>query len=500
MMKAALFFLLSGYALVSRAAEPMRPNFLVIMGEAQGWASMSVPQDDRNPEGSTSDFIRTPNLDSIAQHGIRFSDFYASSPRCTPTRAAFFTGRNPAALHMTYVGETKKEGGVMPGDRVIPPETTTQLPDGIETIGTLLKKAGYATAHFGKWHAGRVDPKQNGFDENDGPNSNGGPENVDEPNPKQCYATAKLGIDFMTRQVKARKPFYLQISHYPGKQPESATPEMIEATKKRLGTRMDIMRIGQAAGNEEIDKTIGIVLAKLKELGAMENTYILYTADHGAQGRNANGALTNGKGTVWEGGLRVPLLVAGPGIKAGQFSHVRASTVDVLPTVMDLAGVSANALPQGLDGVSLVNILKNDPGAAPKRTHEELVIHFPHYDKDEIGPASAIIYQNWKMIRVFETEKRMLFDLLKDISEQKDLAEANPNVVLALDNRMMDYLRSVNAGMPKPNPDYVEGGEKSGDRKGGKDGGGGGGGKGGGKGGKKKPMMKEETEVKPDTK
>ena len=260
------------------------------------------------------------------------------------------------------------------------------------------------------------------------------------------------------------------------------------------------MRIGQAAGNEEIDKTIGLVLAKLKEIGAMENTYILYTADHGAQGRNANGALTNGKGTVWEGGLRVPLLVAGPGIKPGQFSHVRASTVDVLPTIMELAGVPANALPQGLDGVSLVNVLKHDPSAAPKRTHEEMVVHFPHYDKDEIGPASAIIYQNWKMIRVFETEKRMLFDLSKDISEQKDLAEANPNVVLALDNRMMDYLRSVKAGMPKPNPDYVEGGEKSGDRKGGKGGGGGGGGKGGGKGGKKKPMMKEETEVKPDTK
>ena len=499
-MKDALFFLLTGYALVSKAAESMRPNFLVIMGEAQGWASMSVPQDDRNPEGSTSDFIRTPNLDSIAQHGIRFSDFYASSPRCTPTRAALFAGRNPAALHMTYVGETKKEGGVMPGDRVIPPETTTQLPDGIETIGTLLKKQGYTTAHFGKWHAGRVDPKQNGFDENDGPNSNGGPENVDEPNPKQCYATAKLGMDFMTRQVNARKPFYLQISHYPGKQPESATPEMIEATKKRLGTRMDIMRIGQAAGNEEIDKTIGLVLAKLKELGAMEKTYILYTADHGAQGRNANGALTNGKGTVWEGGLRVPLLVAGPGIKAGLFSHARASTVDVLPTIMELAGVKD--LPQGLDGVSLVNVLKNDPSAAPKRVHEELVVHFPHYDKDEIGPASAIIYQNWKMIRVFETEKRMLCDLSKDIGEQKDIAEANLNVVLALDNRMMDYLRSVKAGMPKPNPDYVEGGEKSGDRKGGKGGGGGGGGggKGGSKGGKTKPMMKEETEVKPDTK
>ena len=472
---------------VLRAVETTTPNFLVIMGEAQGWASMSVSQDDRNAEGSTSTFIHTPNLDSIAQSGIRFSDFYASSPRCTPTRAALFTGRNPARLHMTFVGESKKEGGVNPGDRVMAPETTSQLPAGIETIGTLLNKKGYATAHFGKWHVGRENPQQSGFDENDGPNSNGGPENVDEPNPKQCYATAKLGMDFMARQVKGRKPFYLQISHYPGKQPESATPEMIESVKRRLGNRLDIMRIGQAAGNEEIDKTIGLLLAKLKELEVLKNTYVIYTADHGAQGRNANGALTNGKGTVWEGGLRVPLLMAGPGIKAGQFSHVRASTVDVLPTIMELAGVAANTLPKDLDGVSLVGVLKTDPNIPPKREHEELVVHFPHYDKDEIGPASAIIYQNWKMIRVFETEKRLLFDLSKDIGEQNDLAQSNPNIVLALDNRMMDYLRTVNAGMPKPNPDYVQGGDRSGDRK-------------GGKGGKQKPMRKEQADLKPGSK
>lgn len=463
-----------------RAAAAQQPNFLIIMGEAQGWASMSVPQDDRNPEGSKSDFIHTPNLDALAQRGIRFSDFYAASPRCTPTRAALFTGRSPAAVHMTYVGDTKQDGVGLPGDKVISPPSTTQLPDGIETIGTLLKKQGYATAHFGKWHVGRENPKTNGYDENDGPNSNGGPENASEPNPKQCYATAKLGMDFMTRQVRARKPFYLHISHYPGRSIESASPEMVEAVKKRMNNRLDSGRIGEAAGNEEIDKTIGLVLAKLKELGQLENTYIFYTADHGAQGGNANGALTKGKGTVWEGGIRVPLLVAGPGIKPGVFSHVRASTVDVLPTIMDLAGVKS--LPSGLEGGSLVDVIKRDASAAPKRAREEFVVHFPHYDKDPLGPASAIIYQNYKMIRVFETEERHLFDLSKDVSERKDLAASKPEIVQSLDNRMMDYIRAVGAGMPTPNPNYDPKGERSGDRKGG----GGKGGKGGGKGGKKK--------------
>ena len=345
-MKTIFAFFLA-FSCTARAAESMRPNFVLILGEAQGWASMSVPLDDRNPAGSKSDFILTPNLDSIALHGIRFSDFYASSPRCTPTRAALFTGRSPAQLHMTFVHEGKKVAEVNPGDKVIQPAFNSELLVGIETMGTLLKKAGYATGHFGKWHCGRVNPREYGFEDNDGPNNNGGPDEVEDPNPKQCYAIARLGMDFMARQVKSKKPFYLQLSQYPGRGPVTALPETVESVKQRLGTRMDFMRIGVAAGNEEIDKTIGLVLAKLKELGAMQNTYIIYTADHGAQGRNANGALAKGKGTVWEGGLRVPLVVAGPGIKAGVFSHVRASTVDLLPTIMELAGAPANALPEG---------------------------------------------------------------------------------------------------------------------------------------------------------
>lgn len=469
-----LFAFCLALSCTARAAESMRPNIVLILGEAQGWASMSVPLDDRNPTGSKSDFILTPNLDSIALHGIRFSDFYAASPRCTPTRAALFTGRSPAQLHMTFVHEGKKEVSVNPGDKVIQPAFDSELPVGMETLATLLKKAGYATAHFGKWHCGRVNPREYGFEDNDGPNNNGGPDEVEDPNPKQCYAIARLGMDYMARQVQSKKPFYLQLSQYPGRGPVTALPETVEAVKQRLGTRMDFMRIGVAAGDEEIDKTIGLVLAKLKELGAVQNTYIIYTADHGAQGRNANGALSKGKGTVWEGGLRVPLVIAGPGIKAGVFSHVRASTVDLLPTITELAGLPASALPEGIEGVSLVNVLQRDPNAAPKRAHEEFVVHFPHYDMDGAGPASAIWFQDFKMIRIFETEQRLLFDLSKDVAEQDDLSSSKMDVVLALDNRMMDYLRAVNAETPKPNPNYIAGGQRSGDSKGG--------GKGGGKG------------------
>ena len=428
-----------------------------------------------------SDFIHTPNLDSLAASGIRFSDFYAASPRCTPTRAAFFTGRSPAQLHMTFVREGKKDGEVNPGDKVIAPPTSSELPRDIETIASLLKKQGYATAHFGKWHVGRANPKEHGFDENDGPNNNGGPENAEDPNPKQCYEIARLGVDFVARQSKAGKPFYLQLSQYPGRGPQTALPGTLEEVKRRLGTRMDFNRLGTAAGNEEIDKSLGLVLAKIKELGLITNTYIIYTADHGAQGRTANGALTNGKGTVWEGGLRVPLLISGPGIRAGRFSHRRASTVDLYPTIAALAGLPSTSLPAGVEGGSLANLLKLDDLAPIQREREELVVHFPHYDKDDAGPASVILLNNYKMIRVFETGERHLFDLSHDVAEQHDIAFTKPDVLAVMDQRLNQYLSSIQAALPTPNPNYDPNGEHSGDRKGGK----GGGGKRGNKG--KKP-------------
>ena len=448
------------------AATTTRPNIILILGEAQGWASLSVPLDDRHPEGSQSDFIRTPHLDSIAKAGIRFSDFYAASPRCTPTRAALVTGRSPAALHMTFVNEGGLQNVVHPGDKVIAPQAEMELPAQLTTMAEMLRRAGYATAHFGKWHLGRRDPRQHGFDESDGPNGNEGPDRAENPNPKQCYAIARLGMDFITRQAKEGRPFFLQLSEYPERGAEPALPETMEAVRQRLGTRMDFRRIATAACDEEIDNTLGPLLAKLGELGISENTYVIYTADHGAQGRRANGMLTKGKGTVWEGGLRVPLLVAGPGIKPGAFCHARASTVDLLPTMADLAGIPPKEWPPGLEGSSLTAMLKGGDAALIKRTREEWIVHSPHYDMDDLGPASAVFLRNFKMIRLFESEQRMVFDLAADVAEQHDLGSSRPDLVAALDKYLSDYLTLVKAQMPTPNPNYDPHGERSGDRRG----------------------------------
>jgi arylsulfatase A-like enzyme len=466
-------------ALSAQAAPHQPPNFVFILGEAQGWASMSAPLDDRDPNGSKSDYIQTPSLDRLAALGARFSDFYASSPRCTPSRATFFCGLSPARLHMTFVGEGK-EGGVNPGDKVICPVNVSEMPRAVETIGELLQKHGYATAHFGKWHAGRLDPKEHGFAENDGPNSNGGPENVTEPNPKQAQEITRLGLDFMSRQAQAHKPFYLQVSHYPGRGMNAALPETIEQVKQRLQDRIDVNRIGTAAGAADIDATIGRILDQIEALGIADRTYIFYSADHGAQGKGSNGTLSNGKGTVWEGGVRVPLLFAGPGIPKNQFLHTRTVAADLYPTVAELAGISPQEWPANLEGTSLVSLLSKGAGVPLHRPREEYVIHFPHYDKDQIGPASAILLGRYKLIRIYETGQQRLFDLSTDPAEQTDLSTSQPKIATELDHRLTAYLTAVNAGLPTPNPNYDPNGARSGDRRGGS-----GGAKGGGGGGKK---------------
>ena len=448
-----------GLCVTASAADAAgRPNFVVIMGEAQGWASASVQMDDAVP-GSKSTLAHTPSIEKLAASGMRFANFYASSPRCTPTRAALFTGRSPAALHMTFVGEGKggRESSFSEtGSKLIPAEQVSEMPEAEVTIPEVLKREGYATAHFGKWHVGRVSPTRHGFDENDGPNNNGGPENVENPNPKQAFAITERGMDFMERQAKAGKPFYLQISHYAGRGGMDARAETYADVRRRATTDREQRLVGGAAVAQDMDTTIGMLMAKLETLGIADCTYFIYTADHGAQGRNANGPLANGKGTVWEGGIRVPLIVRGPGIKAGTCTHVRATTVDIFPTIAALARVK-EALPKALEGGSLAAVLSGVPGAKVQRAREEFVVHFPHYDKDEQGPASALLLGNDKLIHPYETGVVMLFDLSKDIGELHDLAKDRAKETAALDQRLSEYLKAVGAQMTVPNPKFDPG-------------------------------------------
>ena len=427
------------------------PNILLILGEAQGWASSSVPMDPRVPDSKNS-LARTPALDRLAAEGARFAQFYAASPRCTPTRAALLTGKSPAALHMTFVGESRKDEQAEAGRKVLTPRGGTELPESEVTLAELLKKGGYATAHFGKWHMGKASPARHGFDENDGANTNSGPDSSENPNPKQAFAITDRAMAFMERQVKAGKPFYVQVSHYAGDGGTAARPETYAEVRRRAKPGEE-RRVESTAMTEDMDATIGLLLGKLDALGVAKNTLVVYTSDHGSKGHQTNTPLSAGKGSVLEGGIRVPLLVRGPGVKPGLCARTPASTADLLPTLAALAG-SRDPLPRGVEGASLWPVLAGNPSAPVRRPRDEFVVHFPHYDKDPDGPASALLLGNEKLIRNYETGALRLFDLETDRGEQRDLSVEKPARAAELDRRLSDYLKAVNAQVPEPNTAY----------------------------------------------
>lgn len=419
--------------LAAAAPVPAAPNFVVIMAEAQGWAQTSVQMDDQVP-ASRSRTFSTPAVERLAREGMRFTFGYALSPRCTPSRAALFTGRNPAALRMTYVGIGRS--AETPRTRLLPPEPVLELPADTVTVAEVLRARGYATAHFGKWHVGRTDPGRHGFEASDGPTSNGGPDQVASPNPKQAIGMTDRGIAFLTAAAKAGRPFYVQLSHYPD--------------QERKEGRDD--RGGGPRPSEEVDRQLSRLLEALDQLGLAGNTYVAYTADHGGQGRTGNAPLSGGKGSVLEGGLRVPFLLRGPGIAPGVCSRVPVTACDLLPTFAELASAP---LPAAVDGGSLVPVLRDPNGKGRVvRPTEELLFHFPHYDLGNGGPATALLLGTHKLIRSYETGAIRLFELESDPGEARDLATREPALTRDLLARMDARLQALGAQMARPNPHH----------------------------------------------
>lgn len=436
-----LLVLAAGCLCFAADSQADKPNFVLILGEGRGWNSTSVRMDPDAPESASAVF-RTPNLARLAEEGMRWARFYAPSPRCTPSRATYLTGKSPARLGMTFV--TTRAGA---NPKLLEPEALLELPTDETTVAELLGGAGYVSAHFGKWHVGGIDPRRHGFAESDGATRNGGPDNAPNPNPVEAYGITARGIAFMERQAAAGTPFYLQISHYGGRGGSSASDR---ANSEVRGWGIG-RRAGEAAAAFDMDITIGAVLDKIDELGIAGNTYVLYTADHGTNGAS-NGPLAQGKGSVWEGGLRVPLPARGPGIAPGSVSRIAASGADLLPTLAELAGI--RRLPEGVEGGSLAGVLRNGGSGQVERPLPEFVFHFPHYDFDPLGPASAIVAGDFKLIRFYENGERRLFDLSQDLGEKRNLAAAMPAKAAALDARLSAYLQSVGAKLPRENPDY----------------------------------------------
>jgi len=435
------FSLLIGFATVA-VAEPKAPNIVFMLADDQAWNGTSVAMHPDVP-GSKNDVIQTPNLEKFAAQGMRFSAAYAPAPVCSPTRISLQTGKSPCQLHWTKAAPPEA------GQKLIEPTNIKDLGKNEITIANLLHAAGYATAHYGKWHIRGGGPAQHGYDESDGDTGNEEAFKYTDPNPVNIFGMAKSAAAFMEKNKKAGKPFFIQLSWNALHAEGNANKATLAKYEKLLPG--NAKRFQTAAISEDLDTGVGAVLKSIDDLGLIGTTYVIYMSDNGAGGGRR--ALSGGKGDLYEGGIRVPLIIRGPGVKANSWCHTRVVGYDFLPTFCEWAGVAASKLPKGIEGGSLTKLLADGGQGTVKRPREELVFHFPHYQSGET-PHSAIILGDLKLMNFYEDNKMVLFDLSKDLKEENDLSKKLPSETEKLYTRLKDDLKAMDAQMPTPNPKY----------------------------------------------
>lgn len=454
LMRLAPFFTAAFFLLVTQATA-IQPNILFLLADDQDWTGLSTPMHPDIPN-SKSDFYETPHLEKFASQGMRFSAAYAPAPVCSPTRISLQTGQNPAQLHWTKAAPPE------PGHRLIEAESRKNIRPDEVTIAELLQNAGYATAHYGKWHLGGGGPEAHGYDESDGDTGNEDANRFMDPNPVDIFGMGQRATTFMASQEKTGKPFFIQISYHALHRPENALKATREYYENKPPGRMH-RDAGRAAITTDLDTGVGRLLEDLERLGLADNTYVIYMSDNGAGGGGPR-PLSSGKGGVWEGGIRVPLIIRGPGIKPNSWCHQRVVGYDFFPTFCHWAGIR-KALPSDIQGGDISHLF-NGSSTPVKRAHEDLIFHFPHYQGDT--PHSAILSGNHKLIHFYETGDNLLFDLETDLAERNNLAASKPELAAQLAHRLHARLTEFGAAMPRPNKQYDSSKEPAMNRKGGK--------------------------------
>ncbi len=447
------------------AAAPRLPNVIVIVADDLGWADLGC---------YGSRFHRTPNLDKLAADGLRFTDAYAACPVCSPTRAALLTGKAPARLHLTDWLPGRPD---RPDQRLLRPDIRQQLPLEEITLARALKKAGYTTGHIGKWHLGGAGfgPEQHGFDSNVAGDESGSPRSYFAPfkstdgsgkehvmpgldnAPDGEYLTDRLS-DEAVRFVERHKdrPFFLYLAHYAPHIPLKARPELVaKYPKERVPGRQS--NALYAAMLESLDEGVGQLVRKLNELNLADHTVLVFTSDNGGLATlegpdtpaTSNAPLREGKGYLYEGGIRVPLLVKWPGtIKPGGVTPVPTISHDLFPTVLDACAVAHD---DKLDGISLMPVLEGT-GTVHR---DALYWHYPHTSNQGGRPGGAIRQGEFKLIEFYDTGRRELYNLNADLGETRNLSADKPDVVKRLADQLDAWRREVGAQTTKPNPNYV---------------------------------------------
>ena len=422
------------------------PNLILILADDQGWNGTSVKMMYNEP-GSKSDYFETPNLELLAEKGIRFSDAYASAPVCAPSRYSIQFGKSPARLSLIRVGMNTDH---------IDHEGFISIPKALKKINSE-----YRTAHFGKWGMGS-NPSVLGYDVSDGPTKNKDGnfsnnknqwENVFKQDPKNIFSITDRAIDFIESSKKEEKPFYLQISHYA----VHANIESKEESYNRLNDKpkgAQQKNQGYAAMTFDLDAGLGLLLNKLKELKIEDNTYIIYMSDNGSvpnipgakkYEKSYNYPLSRGKWDALEGGVRVPLIIAGPGIKAGSESNIPVSGSDLLPTLIDLAGNKSFKI-SDIDGGSFAPILFNKSNEHIKRNVDGIFFHVPYKNGIALKrPHSAVRKGDFKLVKFQDDKSILLFNLVKDKMEQINLAKQKPEKAKELETILDNYLFKVHA-------------------------------------------------------
>ncbi len=336
-MKSFFAVIALSISLPTVAAE--RPNIVFMLSDDQGWSGLSVPMHPTIP--SKGDEFHTPNLERLASQGMRFSAGYAPAPVCSPTRISLQTGKSPAQLHWT------KAAPAVSGQRMIEPTLIKNIADSEITIGEQLKKAGYATAHYGKWHIAGGGPGKHGYDEHDGDTGNENAYKFVDPNPVDIFGMAERSAKFMEQSVKAGKPFFIQLSWNALHASENALKATLAKYKEKMGDE-NSKRVTTAAITEDLDTGVGMVMDAIDRLKLGDKTYVIYMGDNGSGGGRKS--LSGGKGDVWEGGIRVPFIVRGPNVKANSWCHTRVVGYDWYPTFCEFANINLKALPKGIEG------------------------------------------------------------------------------------------------------------------------------------------------------
>jgi arylsulfatase A-like enzyme len=439
------FLLCFFFALALRAAEPPL-NYLVVLADDLGAADLGC---------MGSKFYETPHLDRLAADGMKFTAAYAACTVCSPTRAALLTGQYPARLHVTdWIA-----GHARPKAKLRVPDWKKELDPATTTLAEVLREKGYATAHFGKWHLERR-ATDHGFDVSVGDNGKGQPATYLSPYKNPDLPDGPPGEELSDRltqealsfiEKKKAQPWLVYLSHYAVHTPLGGKPEVIAKYQAKAQAEAPQRSAAYAAMVQAVDDSMGALRAKLDALGLSERTVVIFTSDNGGllggpkNPVTANLGLRAGKGSPYEGGVRVAAICRWPGeTKPGTTCAVPVITMDWTASIAAAAGVALDA-----DGVDLRPLLR-----AEEIKPRPLFWHYPHYHPGGATPYSAIRQGNLKLLQFFEDQRLELYDLAADPEEKTDLAASQREAALALATQLDAWRTQVSAQLPLPNPDY----------------------------------------------